>query len=87
MMAIATALSSVGIEAEAGGSAISKLMKKMDVSVQTYENASATIQKTGHSLRDLEMMASLDSSGFKEVAQSLGMTTKELKTLMGNAKL
>ncbi len=86
MMAIATALSSVGIEAEAGGSAISKLMKKMDVSVQTYETASKTIKKTGHSLRDLELMASLDKDSFKGVAESLKMTTKELQTMMGNAK-
>lgn len=86
MMAIATALSSVGIEAEAGGSAISKLMKKMDVSVQTYETASQTIKKTGHSLRDLELMASLDKDSFKGVAESLKMTTKELQTMMGNAK-
>lgn len=86
MMAIATALSSVGIEAEAGGSAISKLMKKMDVSVQTYETTSKTIKKTGHSLRDLELMASLDKDSFKGVAESLKMTTKELQTMMGNAK-
>ena len=86
MLAIATALSSVGIEAEAGGSAISKLMKKMDLAVNTYETASATFKKTGHSLRDLEMMATYDSDGFKAVAMSLGMTTKELKTMMSNAK-
>lgn len=86
MMAIATALSSVGIEAEAGGSAISKLMKKMDLSVQTYDTATKTIAQTGMSLRKLEMMASLDSSSFKGVAASVNMTTAELKTMMSNAK-
>ncbi len=86
MLAIATALSSVGIEAEAGGSAISKLMKKMDLSVQTYDTAKKTIEQTGMSLRDLEMLANMDSSSFKGVAKSLGMTTTELKTMMSNAK-
>ncbi len=86
MLAIATALSSVGIEAEAGGSAISKLMKKMDLSVNTYENASKTIKKTGMSLEELEHLASWSSSDFKDLAVDLNMTTKELKTLMSNAK-
>lgn len=85
IMAIATALSSVGIEAEAGGSAISKLLKKMEVAAQTYGTARQTIDATGHSLRDLELMASLDSAGFKEVAGSLGLTTAELKGYMSNA--
>lgn len=86
MMAIATALSSVGIEAEAGGSAISKLMKTMDVAVQSHDTASKTIQKTGYSLRDLEMLADQDSKSFKAVAASLGLTSEELKTMMKSEK-
>lgn len=86
MMAIATALSSVGIEAEAGGSAISKLMKTMDVAVQSHDTASKTIQKTGYSLRDLEMLADQDSKSFKSVAASLGMTSEELKAMMKSEK-
>ncbi len=86
MMAIATALSSVGIEAEAGGSAISKLMKTMDVAVQSHDTASKTIQKTGKSLRELEMLADQDSKGFKAVAASLGMTSEELKSMMKSEK-
>lgn len=35
MMAVATALNSVGIEAEAGGSAFSKLLKKVQLAVET----------------------------------------------------
>lgn len=35
IMALATAMSSVGIEAEAGGSAMSKLLKKIQVAVET----------------------------------------------------
>ncbi len=85
IMAIATALSSVGIEAEAGGSAVSKLLKQMEVAVQMYGTASQTINATGYSLRELELMASLNSKEFKGVAESLGMTTTELKNYMSNA--
>lgn len=86
MLAIATALSSVGIEAEAGGSAISKLMKIMEVAVQSYDSSNSIIEKTGKSLRDLELMASNNSSGFKDLAASLGLTKTELKTAMENVK-
>lgn len=85
IMAIATALSSVGIEAEAGGSAVSKLLKQMEVAVQMYGTASQTINATGYSLRELELMASLNSKEFKGVAESLGLTTTELKNYMSNA--
>jgi TP901 family phage tail tape measure protein len=37
IMALSTAMSSVGIESEAGGSAMSKLLKKMQVSVETED--------------------------------------------------
>ena len=82
MLAMATALSSVGIEAEAGGSAISKLMKKIETADATYESSIALINKTGLSLRDLQLMQSNNSKGFKELAQELGLTTKELSAAM-----
>lgn len=85
IMAVATSLSSVGIEAEAGGSAISKLLKQMEVAVKTYGTASDVINSTGYSLRELELMASLNSEGFKGVASSLDLTTKELKSYMSSA--
>lgn len=84
--AVATALSSVGIEAEAGGSAISKLLKKMETSVQTYDQASAVIKQTGMSLRDLELLADADSKAFKGLAQGMGYTSTELKGFMSSAK-
>ena len=85
MMAIGTALSSVGIEAEAGGSAISKLLKKMETAVATNEKSTQAIKATGYSLRELQLMASNSSSDFKDIAASLGLTTNELKTFMNNA--
>lgn len=39
IMALSTAMSSVGIEAEMGGSAMSKLLKKMQVAVETQSDA------------------------------------------------
>lgn len=84
MLAVATALSAVGINAEAGGSAISKLIKKMETSVATYDKSKQVIDSTGMSLRELQMLASHDSDGFKGMAASLGLTTAELKTMMNN---
>lgn len=84
IMAVSTALSSVGIEAEAGGSAVSKLLKTIDSSVQTYETAMSVVDSTGYSNRELELMSSLDSKGFKEIAGSLELTTTELKNYMSS---
>lgn len=78
VFAVATALSSVGIEAEAGGSAISKLLKEIETSVVTYDTAAAAIERTGYSLRDLELMQSNASKDFKALADELGLTTSEL---------
>lgn len=84
IMAIATALSSVGIEAEAGGSAVSKLLKQMETAAQTYGKAKDTIDATGYSLRELELMASNDSAAFKGVAADMELTTTELKKYMSS---
>lgn len=86
IMAVSTALSSVGIEAEAGGSAISKLLKQIETSVKMYGKASAAIDATGKSLRELEMLSSHDAKAFKALAESMGLTTKELSGFVANAK-
>lgn len=86
IMAVANALSSVGIEAEAGGSAISRLMKNVEVSVKTYGTAQSAIKKTGRNLRDLQLMASNNSKAFKAVADSCGMTSHELQNMMKNSQ-
>lgn len=82
IMAIAASLSSVGIEAEAGGSAISKLLKEMEVSAKTYSAANDAVGATGKSLRELEMLANQDGKAFKEMCGELGMTTDEMKNFM-----
>lgn len=83
ILGLATALSSVGIEAEMGGSAISKAMIKMENAVEMGgEKLNKVLEKTGKSLRSLELMSTNDTKGFKELAQSLGMTTTEIKQLI-----
>ena len=83
VLGLATALSSVGIEAEMGGSAISKAMVKMQNAVeQGGTELNTVLKKTGKSLRDLELMSANDSMGFKELSQSIGMTSTEVKQLI-----
>ena len=83
ILGLATALSSVGIEAEMGGSAISKAMVKMQNAVeQGGKKLDTVIKKTGMTLRELELMSANDSMGFKELSQSIGMTSTELKQLI-----
>ncbi len=83
VLGLATALSSVGIEAEMGGSAISKAMVKMQNAVeQGGTKLNTVLKKTGMSLRSLELMSANDSMGFKELSQSIGMTSTELKQLI-----
>lgn len=85
IMAVATALSACGIEAEAGGSAVSKLLKQIEVAAKTFGTSNKVIQSTGYSLRELEMMADQDTAAFKSVADSLGLTSDELKNYMDHA--
>ena len=80
VLAIAATLSSVGISAEMGGSAFSKAMKKMQVAAETgYEPIIDLQSKTGLTLREMELMSTNNAVGFIGLADSLGMTTTELK--------
>lgn len=86
ILGFATALSSVGIAAEMGGSAFSKAMIKMQVAAETgYEPMIELEEKTGMSLRDLQLMASNNSAGFTKLADSLGMTKSELNSVISAA--
>lgn len=83
VMGLATALSSVGVEAEMGGSAISKAMVKMQNAVEMGGNKlNPVLQKTGFTLRELELMSANDSKEFKALSQSIGMTSTEVKQLI-----
>lgn len=87
ILGLSSALSSVGIEAEMGGSAISKVMINMKVATamglsQMEELAS----KTGMTRRELELMKSNDGKSFKALADSIGMTTAEMTKIMNASK-
>lgn len=83
VLGLATALSSVGIEAEMGGSAISKAIVKMQNAVeQGGTKLNDILKKTGVTLKDLELMSANDSKGFKDLSQSIGMTSTEVKQLV-----
>lgn len=86
ILAISTALSSVGIEAEAGGSAMSKLLKQMAVAVERYKAANKTIDKTGKSFKELVDIDSEGADGLKDVAAAAGLSTDELKNAMKNVQ-
>lgn len=86
VLSLAGGLSSVGIQAEAGGSAFSKLMVNMQLATETGTTANKVIDSTGMSLRDLELYADINGKGFKGLAQSMGLTSEELKSYMSTAK-
>ena len=87
VLGLATALSSVGIESEMGGSAISKAMVKMQSAVDLGgDKLNSVLSKTGKSLRDLELLSANNSKGFKGLANNLGMTSTELKQLITSGK-
>lgn len=87
VMGISTALTSLGIKAEMGGSAFSKAMINMQVATSTgLEPAREVVEKTGMSIRDLELMSANASSDFKGLAQSIGMTSDELDAVIKNSK-
>ena len=83
ILGLAASLSSVGIEAEMGGSAISKIMVNMQVAAKTgLSQMEELSSKTGMTRRELELMSSNNSKGFKELADSIGMTTSEMTSIM-----
>lgn len=79
MLAIATALSSVGIEAEAGGSAFSKLSKKLNLAVA----------KGGKDLEEWAKVAGVSSAEFKKAYEkdALGALNMFIKGLKDTQRL
>lgn len=84
IMALSAALSSAGIEAEAGGSAMAKLLKQLYSTNAGFDTAQKVIDSTGYSLRDLQLMQSNNSAGFKDLADELGLTKTELSGYIEN---
>jgi len=86
IVGFAAALSSVGMEAQAGGTAISKLMIDMKAAADNGVIANRVLEQTGYTLREMEMLIDSSAGDFKALAQSMGMTSAELKSLVGDAK-
>lgn len=83
IIGLAGALSSVGIEAQAGGTALSKTMINMAVAAETGYQQMLDLEKaTGLTRRELELLANHDGKAFKEMAASLGMTTTEMNKVI-----
>lgn len=87
IVGLSTALSSVGIEAEMGGSALSKVMVNMKVAAETgIGKMQELTDKTGLSRRELELMSSNSSKEFKALADDLGMTAQEVDKVIKSSK-
>lgn len=93
ILGFATALSSVGIEAEMGGSAFSKAMIKMQVAAETgFSDVNALMGQFGDilgedfdSFREFELFwKNLSGKDQKEFASSLQMTTAEITKLVNS---
>lgn len=86
ILGVAAALSSLGIEAEAGGSAVSKLLKRIETATKTYDKANEVIKDTGLSVRELELLQDQDAKTYKALAEVLGITTSELTNYRDTVK-
>lgn len=86
IVGLAGGLSSLGIQAERGGSSFSKLIIDMAVASETGVNAAKELERqTGLTVRQLQLMASNSGADFKELADSLGMTTGEINKIVNSA--
>jgi TP901 family phage tail tape measure protein len=85
IVGLGAGLSSVGVEAEAGGSAFSKLMVQMQLASETGSKANDVIAKTGYGLRDLQMLQDKSAKKFKALAEGMGMTSEELKKMVDSS--
>ena len=86
MAALATSLSSVGIEAEAGGTAISTLLKEFEKASMSGSQSAEILSRTGKTLRELERMADSNSGAFKTLAQRFGYTSSEFRNMLSEAQ-
>lgn len=95
ILALSTVMSSLGIEAEAGGSAAGKLMKQMQLAAEVgvgswqtlISGAGSFFGEDFESIHDLEMtMDAMKKADISEFAASLGMTTDELNSAIDTAK-
>ncbi|HEM3890178.1 TPA: phage tail tape measure protein [Streptococcus suis] len=83
IIGLSAALSSVGIEAEMGGSAFSKMMVKMQLAATSgAKGMDELTAKTGISRREFELMLANSPKDFKKLADSIGMTSTEMSNIV-----
>ncbi len=89
ILGFAAALSSVGIEAEAGGSAFSKVMVEMQLAVEKGTGAFSELEQiannAGYSIGEVGDVVLKGGKPLKSMAESLGMSSKELSKMYKEA--
>ena len=80
VLGMATAFSAVGINAEAGGSAASKLIKQMQLAAEVGSNAKTTLEGTYGSATDFSYFIS-SKENLLSVAQDFGTTTEQVQRM------
>lgn len=90
IMGFAAALSSVGIEAEAGGSALSKMMVNMQLAVETGADAwgplEESLARTGHTIEQAESAVATGGKTLTNFAAAVGWNAKQLKASVKEAQ-
>lgn len=83
VLGLSTALSSLGIEAAAGGSSVSKMLKKIDLAVSTGdENLSKFAEVSGMTSQQFQKAWGEDAAGtFLKFVQGIGKSGDVTKTL------
>ncbi|WP_375179909.1 phage tail tape measure protein [Enterococcus rotai] len=90
IMGFAAALSSVGIEAEAGGSAFSKVMVNMQLAVETgqgaFEGLIDTAARNGIAWNDVASAYAKGGKELKNMSNAMGLGDKGLKDIYKSAE-
>jgi hypothetical protein len=88
ILAFSAALSSVGINAEAGGSAAGKLMKQMQLAAEVGGSAQERLANAGinfeSALEAQNWLDTMKSSDLADVAYSMGMTKDALEDMVSS---
>lgn len=85
ILGLATAMSSVGIEAEAGGTAMTQTLTAMESAAANgsgaFDELRARAESAGYSLTDVAEAVRVGGKELKGTAESMGLTTSELKSM------
>lgn len=93
-MGLATALSSVGLKSEQGGSAMSRILLKMNTAVlstkEKVELLNKSLEGTGYTINDVTKAISMGGKDGKQrleqIAEAIGMTADDLKDLTSSGE-